>query len=102
MKLNLGLLAIALQATAAVSAATGGGSILARGKECARQPYGCSKDGYCWKTCGQGGEWCWSAYENGTGSWKTCGTAEDCNPASDEADKVACATGGCDTCGCSC
>lgn len=59
-------------------------------------PYGCS-DGYCWKTCGGGGEWCWTASNGGFGSWFTCKTHSDCGQLT-----YACGRGFCDDCGCSC
>ncbi|KAH9882683.1 hypothetical protein J1614_000919 [Plenodomus biglobosus] len=61
-------------------------------------PLGCT-DGYCWKSCGNPGEWCWTAYNNGVGDWARCGRAGDCQ-ASD-----ACGQGcksGDKACGCSC
>jgi hypothetical protein len=61
-------------------------------------PYGCSK-GYCWKICGAGGEWCWTADNGGKGKWWTCNTFKDCGTG----DKYACGMGnGCASCGCSC
>ena len=59
-------------------------------------PYGCSK-GYCWKVCGGGGEWCWTAANGGLGSWLTCTTWNDCGQIT-----YACGRGLCDDCGCSC
>lgn len=56
---------------------------------------GCSK-GYCWKTCGQGGQWCWTAQGDGSGPWVTCGSDGDCN------ESQSCGGGGCKACGCSC
>ncbi|CEL01997.1 hypothetical protein ASPCAL01573 [Aspergillus calidoustus] len=40
--------------------------------------YGCPGSGYCWKTCGKQGEWCWTATKGGIGSWITCSTWRDC------------------------
>ncbi|KAJ5976201.1 hypothetical protein N7481_009908 [Penicillium waksmanii] len=40
-------------------------------------PYGCSK-GYCWASCGDKGEWCWTARKGGYGAWYTCKTFHDC------------------------
>ncbi|KAL1613955.1 hypothetical protein SLS54_010165 [Diplodia seriata] len=58
--------------------------------------YGCT-DGYCWKTCGSGGKWCWTAKKGGIGEWYTCGNYRDCK------EKWACGKGrDCDSCGCSC
>lgn len=59
-------------------------------------PYGCSK-GYCWKTCGKNGEWCWTAYKGGLGSWIKCNSWKDCGTTT-----YACGRGGCPSCGCSC
>lgn len=58
---------------------------------------GCDK-GYCWKKCGNEGQWCWTARVKGFGDWYTCGSDRDCN------EKMDCgnASGGCDSCGCSC
>ncbi|KAF8898184.1 hypothetical protein CPB85DRAFT_1152564, partial [Mucidula mucida] len=44
-------------------------------------PYGCSSrptGKYCWKVCGNNGEWCWLANNFGVGSWTTCETYQDC------------------------
>ncbi|KAF7373482.1 Protein kinase domain protein [Mycena sanguinolenta] len=64
-------------------------------------PYGCTMKkgiGYCWKVCGSGGEWCWTASNSGTGAWDTCNTYKDCGT-----DNAAYGCGvGCDSCGCSC
>ncbi|PYI09935.1 hypothetical protein BO78DRAFT_383762 [Aspergillus sclerotiicarbonarius CBS 121057] len=40
-------------------------------------PYGCS-GGYCWKVCGNKGEWCWTAKKGGVGAWYTCSSYKDC------------------------
>jgi hypothetical protein len=40
--------------------------------------YGCSVGGYCWKTCGPKGQWCWTASKGGIGSWTKCKTWRDC------------------------
>lgn len=58
-------------------------------------PYGCSK-GYCWKSCGSNGEWCWTATKGGLGSWITCSTYQDCGTTT-----YACGIGGVSG-GCSC
>ncbi|RDB29454.1 hypothetical protein Hypma_014810 [Hypsizygus marmoreus] len=42
-------------------------------------PYGCSSDGYCWKVCGNNGEWCWTAANKGQGAWLRCSTYTDCH-----------------------
>ncbi|OQE18681.1 hypothetical protein PENSTE_c017G07071 [Penicillium steckii] len=59
---------------------------------------GCSAHGYCYKSSGQpgSGEWCWTAKNNGFGSWIGCNTVDDCS----EGD--GCGAGGCKACGCSC
>ncbi|KAI4253790.1 MAG: hypothetical protein L6R42_007450, partial [Xanthoria sp. 1 TBL-2021] len=44
-------------------------------------PYGCD-GGFCWRTCGSAGEWCWLAANNGNGAWLTCGSAGQCAPGS--------------------
>lgn len=59
-------------------------------------PYGCS-DGYCWKACGNNGEWCWTAKNGGTGDWYTCSASTQCG----DSDTYACGQG-CSSCGCSC
>ncbi|KAJ6531697.1 hypothetical protein B0H10DRAFT_1642280, partial [Mycena sp. CBHHK59/15] len=33
---------------------------------------------FCWKVCGPGGEWCWTASNGGFGGWDTCISAKDC------------------------
>ncbi|PWY76124.1 hypothetical protein BO94DRAFT_538503 [Aspergillus sclerotioniger CBS 115572] len=58
-------------------------------------PYGCSK-GYCWKACGENGEWCWTARKAGVGAWYTCSTYKDCGTTT-----YACGVG-CPSCGCGC
>jgi hypothetical protein len=58
-------------------------------------PYGCSR-GYCWKTCGDNGKWCWTAYKAGLGSWIKCSTYNDCGTTT-----YACGIGGVSGgCGC--
>ncbi|KAK2592410.1 hypothetical protein QQS21_009893 [Conoideocrella luteorostrata] len=42
-----------------------------------KAPYGCS-GGYCWKSCGNKGEWCWTAGAWGAGSWAKCKRFQDC------------------------
>ncbi|UNI23435.1 hypothetical protein JDV02_009253 [Purpureocillium takamizusanense] len=56
---------------------------------------GCSK-GYCWKTCGGTGQWCWTAFNDGYGNWIGCQNDGQCNT------NQACGIGNCKTCGCSC
>ncbi|KAK2766264.1 hypothetical protein FQN54_007781 [Arachnomyces sp. PD_36] len=59
-------------------------------------PVGCT-DGYCWKTCGDNGEWCWTALHEGTGPWYKCSASDQCH------EYMACGVGSsCDSCGCSC
>ncbi|KAL0939906.1 uncharacterized protein CTRU02_206516 [Colletotrichum truncatum] len=59
--------------------------------------FGCT-DGYCWKRCGEGaGRWCWTAWNGGFGSWRTCGANRDCGSAAGSA----CGEG-CSRCGCGC
>ncbi|KAA8648496.1 uncharacterized protein ATNIH1004_004381 [Aspergillus tanneri] len=117
MKLNLGLLLLAAQNTAVLSAITTAINpreveridtvenvdvLLSpeKGKCWTRSPWGCSKKGWCWKQCANGGQWCWVALDQGNGPWKSCQVAEDCNPANDL--KSDCGQGGCKACGCSC
>ena len=59
-------------------------------------PYGCTR-GYCWKTCGPKGEWCWTAAKGGIGSWFKCSTWKDCGD-----NGWACGRGCPVSCGCSC
>lgn len=58
-------------------------------------PYGCD-GGYCWKSCGKKGQWCWTAHKGGLGSWIKCKTFHDCGQAT-----YACGRGGASG-GCSC
>ncbi|KAF9877391.1 hypothetical protein CkaCkLH20_05091 [Colletotrichum karsti] len=58
--------------------------------------YGCSR-GYCYKACDGDGRWCWTARNQGYGSWKTCDAKADCREVAD----VACGKK-CRACGCSC
>lgn len=68
-------------------------------RDCSFQsPYGCSQ-GRCWKTCDQGGKWCWTAAEGGYGPWKKCTTWADCG--TDE-DAFGCGRLCGEECGCSC
>ncbi|KAJ7062581.1 hypothetical protein C8F01DRAFT_1134608 [Mycena amicta] len=64
---------------------------------------GCTKGqdgvGYCWKVCGTGGQWCWTASNGGFGGWDTCITASDCGT---DNNQFGCGAGGCSSCGCSC
>ncbi|KAJ7155182.1 hypothetical protein C8R46DRAFT_960348 [Mycena filopes] len=55
--------------------------------------------GYCWKVCGTGGQWCWTASNGGFGGWDTCITASNCGT---DNNQYGCGAGGCDSCGCSC
>lgn len=59
---------------------------------------GCSRGGYCYKSCAQpgSGEWCWTAQNNGFGDWIKCKNNWDCRPTDQ------CGAGGCKTCGCGC
>ncbi|OAA36903.1 protein kinase domain protein [Beauveria brongniartii RCEF 3172] len=57
------------------------------------EPWGCSNTGYCWKACGQDGEWCWTAGNYGNGNWATCSSVGDCG--SDD-ERFGCSGG----CGC--
>lgn len=59
------------------------------------KPSGCSK-GYCWKSCGGTGQWCWTAFNDGYGEWIGCTNDGQCNT------NQACGIGNCKTCGCSC
>ncbi|KAF3902850.1 hypothetical protein AA313_de0207259 [Arthrobotrys entomopaga] len=63
-------------------------------------PYGCTK-GYCWKSCGKNGEWCWTASQGGLGQWKACSSFNDCSTSGDFACGAGC-TGKSKACGCSC
>ncbi|KAL0931075.1 uncharacterized protein CTRU02_213810 [Colletotrichum truncatum] len=58
---------------------------------------GCT-NGYCWKTCGDKGRWCWTAWNKGWGNWRTCSKSSDCKKNSDAEG----GEGGCKACGCSC
>ncbi|KAH7138646.1 hypothetical protein B0J11DRAFT_423899 [Dendryphion nanum] len=68
-------------------------------RNCAYGSYGC-QGGYCWKRCGDRGEWCWQATTNGWGSWGRCSADADCVPAAHS--DWGCAQGGCGSCGCKC
>ncbi|RYN41370.1 hypothetical protein AA0113_g6740 [Alternaria arborescens] len=36
-------------------------------------PYGCDLGKKrCWKVCGDGGQWCWTAGGDGSGAWNGC------------------------------
>jgi hypothetical protein len=59
-------------------------------------PFGCSKNGFCWKVCDSAGGWCWTAKNGGIGAWETCTSFNECNTG------MACGIGNCDKCGCSC
>ncbi|KAJ6587390.1 hypothetical protein B0H10DRAFT_1961400 [Mycena sp. CBHHK59/15] len=57
---------------------------------------GCTQSngvGYCWKVCGPGGEWCWTASNGGFGGWDTCISAKDCGT---DNNGYGCGAGGCD------
>ncbi|KAJ7359942.1 hypothetical protein DFH08DRAFT_769950 [Mycena albidolilacea] len=74
------------------------------GRACeTRETLGCTKGkdgvGYCWKVCGTGGEWCWTASNGGFGGWDTCINASDCGT---DNNQYGCGAGGCADCGCSC
>ncbi|KAE8356848.1 hypothetical protein BDV28DRAFT_126310, partial [Aspergillus coremiiformis] len=62
------------------------------------KPVGCSRSGYCYKSCAQpgSGEWCWTAQENGFGPWIRCSKDSDCSRGDQ------CGAGDCKACGCSC
>jgi hypothetical protein len=47
-------------------------------QSCASRPWGCD-NGYCWKQCGDPGEWCWQAVDGGQGGWLTCANDAACN-----------------------
>ncbi|KAL8815161.1 MAG: hypothetical protein Q9223_005680 [Gallowayella weberi] len=55
-------------------------------------PYGCS-NGFCYRSCGSAGEWCWLAANNGNGAWLTCGSDNQCAPGS--VGGAACGKGDC-------
>ncbi|KAG6007736.1 hypothetical protein E4U21_005575 [Claviceps maximensis] len=61
-----------------------------------RDDFGCSKSGWCYKTCGANGQWCWAAQNGGYGSWIGCSSFRDCNK------EMACGQGNCKACGCNC
>ncbi|KAF8206639.1 hypothetical protein K438DRAFT_1577493 [Mycena galopus ATCC 62051] len=64
--------------------------------------FGCTEVngvGYCWKVCGPGGEWCWTASNGGYGGWDTCISANNCGT---DNNAYGCGAGGCASCGCSC
>ncbi|KAK2612506.1 hypothetical protein QQS21_001444 [Conoideocrella luteorostrata] len=56
---------------------------------------GCSK-GYCYKSCGGNGQWCWTAFNDGYGNWIGCQNDNQCST------NQACGIGNCKACGCSC
>ncbi|KAF3310803.1 hypothetical protein TWF173_009160 [Orbilia oligospora] len=58
---------------------------------------GCT-DGYCWKSCGNNGEWCWTAANGGSGNWLQCNSANQCGTG--EACGKGCKKS--KSCGCSC
>ncbi|KAI1416863.1 hypothetical protein F5Y13DRAFT_204254 [Hypoxylon sp. FL1857] len=69
---------------------------IAQPRDCSYDaPYGCY-EGYCWKACGDPGEWCWTARKAGFGSWYKCDTYKDCGTLTYACGKH------CDSCGCSC
>ncbi|KAL3952232.1 hypothetical protein ACCO45_013949 [Purpureocillium lilacinum] len=41
------------------------------------QKGGCSH-GYCYRRCGEGGEWCWTARNRGVGAWISCKSDDEC------------------------
>lgn len=57
--------------------------------------YGCTKK-FCWKVCGNGGKWCWTASNGGYGPWRTCSSYHDCKKS------FPCGKGCGSDCGCSC
>ncbi|PWI72467.1 hypothetical protein PCL_11090 [Purpureocillium lilacinum] len=59
------------------------------------QHFGCHRR-HCWKRCDAAGKWCWTAANNGFGSWISCKKDGDCN------DRQSCGKGNCHWCGCSC
>ncbi|KID69407.1 protein kinase domain protein, partial [Metarhizium hybridum] len=63
-----------------------------------RWAWGCSRGGYCWKSCDpdNNGKWCWTAEASGLGPWIRCSSYKDCEGS------MACGEGGCKECGCSC
>ncbi|UPX19194.1 uncharacterized protein EKO05_0009463 [Ascochyta rabiei] len=63
-------------------------------------PYGCDK-GYCWKICGDGGQWCWTALGDGGGAWRTCSVWSQCSDSQDHKCGKNCKEGS-KACGCSC
>ena len=62
-----------------------------------KAPYGCS-GGYCWKSCGKNGVWCWTASKGGVGAWAKCSKFEDCGTVGIY---FGCGKA-CASCGCSC
>ncbi|KAK4094268.1 hypothetical protein Purlil1_1759 [Purpureocillium lilacinum] len=52
------------------------------------QKGGCSH-GYCYRRCGEGGEWCWTARNRGAGAWISCKSDDECRG------EEACAAGTC-------
>ncbi|PHH89202.1 hypothetical protein CDD83_6506 [Cordyceps sp. RAO-2017] len=61
------------------------------------KPSGCSKNGWCYKSCLGNGQWCWTAHNGGVGDWIRCSDDSQCNTGQ------ACGAGkDCKDCGCSC
>jgi len=63
------------------------------------KPFGCSK-GYCYKTCGDAGSWCWMA-DTQTKQWVGCGDDDRCRKEFLRG-RADCNLGPCKDCGCSC
>jgi hypothetical protein len=55
---------------------------------------GCRK-GYCWKTCGKRGNWCWLTAFGPSGPWLECSRTSDC-----DSTVAVCSGGNCKACGC--
>lgn len=59
---------------------------------------GCSKKGWCYRSCDNGGNgaWCWTTKGSPYGDWKGCRSHGDCSR------DDPCSGGGCKDCGCGC
>lgn len=59
---------------------------------------GCSKKGWCFRNCDNGGTgaWCWTTVGGPLDSWKSCKSDNECGR------NDSCGGGGCKKCGCGC
>lgn len=70
---------------------------------------GCSKSGFCWKTCpgSRAGTWCWLAWDGGNGDWLSCKGDPNagqryCERMAADTSQFKCGRGSCNACGCKC